>query len=841
MRIWTVLRRGLAARTARTAATGVAVAAAVAFLAGSYVLTDTIDAGVQRSATQATSGVPVIVTDTRGFGNSGLFGAPTLPPGLVDRIRQIPGVGAAEGVTEGYAMPLNGHGRPTSTLTGIGLSIPADPRLRMLQLVTGTWPAGPGQVVVDTRTASNLHLKPGDTLRVALASGVRSFAVSGTTTFGGADDVVGLSVVGFTPSAAAGLLGSTGSYAAVEAAPAPGVDSAALQDRVENAVGGDYTVRTGAQQAGQLIDAAGGVASLIGTFLRAFAVIALFVSALLIANTFTITVAQRTRELALLRCIGAARNQTARLILAEAVLVGAVGGIVGLPGGIGLAVALEAVLGAFGLPLPGGSPVVAAHTIVAALAVGIGVTAGAAGGAAARASRSRPLTALTTADTTADAPRPGRVRTAVAGLLLLGGAVLLGTGAALPPVGLGAIALLLGAGLAGPALVRPLTAPIRAVLGRVAGFAGRLAGRQMLRAPRRVAGTTGALAVSVATVSIVAALAATVSASDAFDVRRSLHADFVVSASPQALLDPSLAGRVAATPGVTGTAAVPCGIVKFPGDSERACGIDPATFERYDDLHVTSGSLADLTTGTIAVSTLSAERVGWRLGQTVPVTFPVGGTRQVRVAALFDDEEVAGSYLISATDYAQNFPTSLRGDHLILVSTTATDLAAVHTALAALLADYPQASLDDEAGFIQRTTSGIDLLMTMMTGLLALSLLIGLLSVTTSLALSVLERTRETGLLRAIGAETRQIKALIRAEALATVTTGTAVGALLGLAIGWPLARAIMLGHLHGGPAAPTTLLVIVIPAAAVAGLLAAAVPARRAARLDVLESLAAY
>lgn len=841
MRIWTVLRRGLAARTARTAATGTAVAAAVAFLAGSYVLTDTIDAGVQRSATQATSGIPVIVTDTRGFGRSGLFGAPTLPPSLVDRIRQIPGVAAAEGVTEGYAMPLNNHGRPASALTGIGLSIPADPRLRLLQLDTGTWPADPGQIVIDTRTASNLHLKPGDTLRVALTAGARPFTVSGTTTFGGSDDIAGLSVVGFTADAAAGLLGAAGSYAAVEATPAPGLDPTALQHRIDHAVGGDYTVRTGAQQAGQLIDAASGVATLIGTFLRAFAVISLLVAALLIANTFTITVAQRTRELALLRCIGAARNQTARLILTESALIGTVGGIIGLPGGIGLAVALEAILGAFGLPLPSGSPVVAAHTVVAALAVGIGVTTAASGGAAIRASRSRPLTALAAVDTTADAPRAGRLRTTAAALLLIGGAALLGTAAAPAPVGLGAVALLLGAGLGGPALVRPLTAPARTLINRFAGFAGRLAGRQMLRAPRRVAGTTGALAVSVAAVSIVAALAATVSASEAFDVRRSLHADFVISASPQAALDASLTDRVASTPGVTGAAAIPCGIVKFPGDSERACGIDPATFERYDDPHVTSGSLADLTPGTVAVSALSAERTGWKLGQPVPVTFPVGGTRNVRVVALFDDEQVAGAYLIPAADYARSFPTSLQGDHLILVSTNATHLAEVHTALTTLLAAYPQASLDDKAAFIKRTTSGIDLLMTMMTGLLALSLLIGLLSVTTSLALSVLERTRETGLLRAIGAETRQIKALIRAEALATVTTGTAVGALLGLAIGWPLARAIVLGHLHSGPAVPTTLLAVVIPAACVAGLLAAAVPARRAVRLNVLESLAVY
>ncbi|NUP47039.1 MAG: ABC transporter permease, partial [Catenulispora sp.] len=387
---------------------------------------------------------------------------------------------------------------------------------------------------------------------------------------------------------------------------------------------------------------------------------------------------------------------------------------------------------------------------------------------------------------------------------------------------------------------RPASWPARALVARIAGFPGRLAGRQMLRAPRRVAGTTGALAVSVATVSIVATLAATVSASEAFDVRRSLHADFVVSAAPQAALDPSLAGRIASTPGVTGTAAIPCGIVKFPGDSERACGIDPATFERYDDLRVTSGSLTALTSGTIAVSALSAERSGWRLGQTVPVTFPEGGTSDVRVVALFDDEEVAGAYLIPTADYARRFPASLQGDHLVLVSTGGTDLAEVHAALATLLADYPQASVDDKAGFIKHTTSGIDLLMTMMTGLLALSLLIGLLSATTSLALSVLERTRETGLLRAIGAEARQIRALIRAEALATVTTGTVVGALFGLAVGWPLAGAIMLGHLHGGLAVPTTLLAVVIPAALVAGLLAAAVPARRAARLDVLESLAA-
>ncbi|NUR63621.1 MAG: hypothetical protein HOV87_33915 [Catenulispora sp.] len=425
----------------------------------------------------------------------------------------------------------------------------------MVQLDSGTWPAGPDQVVVDAHTASKLHLKPGSTLRVALATGARGFVVTGTIGFGGAGDIAGLSVVGFPSGTAGRLLGTAGAYAAVEAAPAAGLDSAVLQQH------------------------------------------------------------------------------------------------------------------------------------------------------------------------------------------------------------------------------------------------------QMLRSPRRVAGTTGTLAVSVATVSvatvsvatvsIVAALAAAVSASDAAEVQRSLHADFVVSTSPQATLDTALARRIAAIPGVTGTAAIPCGIVKFPGDSERACGIDPATFERYADLHVTRGSRADLTAGTIAVSALSAARNGWHLGQTVAATFPAGGTENLRVVALFDDEQVASAYLIPAADYAQWFPASLQGDYLILITAAAGKSSPVHAALAVLLSDYPQAFLDDKAGFIHRTVAGIDLLMTMMTGLLALSLLIGLLSLTTSLALSVLERTRETGLLRAIGAEARQIKALIRADAI-------------------------------------------------VAGLLAAAVPARRAARMNVLESLAA-
>ena len=840
MRIVTVLRRGIAARKARGIATTSAVAAAVAFLGSSFILTDTVDAGSKQQADAATAGVSAVVTDARGFGGSVLTGAPTLPASLVDRVRAVPGVAAADGVVEGYAVPLDRGGHPTSTLGGIGLSIPGDPRLRLVSLQTGDWPQGPGDIVIDAGTATDLHLTPGSTVRVALSRGVQAFTVTGTVGFGGAQNIAGLSVVGFDGATAATLLGSGNTVAAVEAVGAAGVDPAVLQARLTKAVGGDYTVRTGAQQAAQLVSQVGTVTSTIGAVLGVFAAVSVVVAALLIANIFAVTVAQRTRELALLRCVGAGRLQLARLVLAEASLIGLAGAVAGLPLGLGVTAGLRWGFAHFGLPLPAGPTVVAARTVVLCFVVGLGISVLAAASAARRASRSRPLAALSAVATADQTVRLSWWRRVAAALALLGGAALEAGADDIAPAGLGSILILLSVGLAGPALVRPLTAGPRAVVAAVSGFCGHLAGRQMTREPRRVAGTAGTLAVAVATVSIVAAMAASLSGESEADVRRSLHADLVAStaAGSGATLDPSAARRIAALPGVAHVTGLSCGIFKAPGDSEKVCGIDAATLPADVDPGISAGRLEDLATpGTMAVNALAAQRNGWHVGQSVPITFPIGGTRQVRIAALYDNEQVLGAFLIPESDYLKAYPPQDQGLEEILIRTQPGHGAQARQAVAAALAAYPQATLDDRAGYIARAAEGFRLLATIMTALLALSLLIGVLAVITSLALSVLERTREIGLLRAVGAEARHIRTLIRGEALATVATGTFTGVLLGLPIGWILARAVMNGHLPGAPSVPVPLLALVVPAAFATGLLAAVAPARRAVRIGVLQA----
>ncbi|WP_194892337.1 FtsX-like permease family protein [Catenulispora pinisilvae] len=843
MRIVTVLRRGVAARKARGSATAGAVAAAVAFLASSYILTDTVNAGIKQQADAATAGVSAVVTDARGFGGSVLTGAPTLPVSLVSKVRAVPGVVAAEGIVEGYAMPLDQHGHPTSGLGGLGLSIPADPRLRLVNLQSGSWPQGPDEAVVDAGTAQSLHLAAGSTLHVALAGGVRAFSVTGTVGFGGAQNIAGLSVVGFDQATAGTVLGSGDTVAAVEAVGAGGIDPTVLQARITEAVGGDYTVRTGAQQAAQLVTQVGSVTSTIGAVLQVFAVVSVVVAALLIANIFAVTVAQRTRELALLRCVGAGRLQLARLVLAEASLTGLVGALVGLPIGLAVTVGLRWGFDHFGLPLPAGPTVIAARTVVLCFVVGPGISIVAAASAARRASRSRPLAALSAVATGDQNSRLSWWRRVISVPAVLGGAALAAGAQGVAPAGLGSILILFGVGLAAPALVRPLTAGPRALVASVSGFCGRLAGRQMTREPRRVAGTAGTLAVAVATVSIVAAMAASLVSNSELDVRRSLHAELVASTTPGsgATLDPGAARRIAALPGVAHATGLSCGIFKAPGDSEKACGVDPATLSADVDPGVTAGRLADLAApDTMAVNALAAQRDGWHLGQRIPITSPIGGTRPVRIVALYDNEQVLGAFLIPESDYLREYPPQDQGLDEILIRTEPGQTGPARQGVAAVLAGYPQAALDDRASFAVRAAQGFQLLATIMTALLALSLLIGILAVLTSLALSVLERTREIGLLRAVGAEASHIRTLIRGEALVTVATGTAAGVLLGLPIGWLLARAVLNGHLPGPPSIPVPLLAVVVPAAFVTGLLAAVAPARRAVRIGVLQALRA-
>jgi putative ABC transport system permease protein len=267
------------------------------------------------------------------------------------------------------------------------------------------------------------------------------------------------------------------------------------------------------------------------------------------------------------------------------------------------------------------------------------------------------------------------------------------------------------------------------------------------------------------------------------------------------------------------------------------CGIDPATYPSFVDIGVTAGRLADLAAGTIAVNTVVAQRSNWHLGRVIPITYPVGGTRPVRIVALYSYDQVAGDYLIPLADYTHGFPPAQQTDGTILVKAARGAQQQVRAELKTVLAGYPQATVDNKAGYSNQVSSGIDLVATLMTGLLALSLLIGLIAVTTALALSVLERTREIGLLRAVGAEVRQVRAIVRAEALTTVVTGALTGLLLGLAIGWPLAIALE-GGILGPPGIPVALLAAAIPAAIIAGLLAAAIPARRAAHLNILTAL---
>lgn len=816
-------------------ATGLAIAAAVAFLAATFVLTDTTNAAVRHAA--GAGGASVVVTDDSGLGGNPLAGASTLPAGLVTQIQHIPGVAAAEGLVAAPVVPLNQAGHPLGALAAIGLSIPTDPRLQILTLRQGSWPTGADRVVLDTSTAAALGIGPGGTARIGLPGGVRSFTVTGTIGYGSAANLGGIAILGFPAAAAPTLLGTGGGYAAVEVAATPDLAPASLADRIRSVIGPRHSVRTVAQQSAQLAATLTAQVGVIGTILSVFAGVAIVVGALLIATTFTVTIAGRTQQLALLRCVGASRSQVAGLVLAEAGLLGLAGSILGLAGGVGLAAALRAVLGALGLPVPAAAPQILPHTILASLGVGVGVSALAALTAAVRAARTRPLAALSG---TTGTNQPGRLtwpRRVAALLLAAAGAAGLLTATGKAPVAAAALALIVGAGLGAPGLVGPLTAPTRALGTRMFGICGRIAGCSMGRNPRRVAAAGGTLAVAVATVAVIATMATTFGVDSAADVTASVRADYLITTPPQTGLDPALPARLATLPGVGAVTGLPRGGFQADTFSDSVIGVDPAALPGLLDLGITAGQLRDLGPDTMAVSARTADRDGWHLGQIVPISYPLGGTHPVRIVALYSYDQVAGGHLIPLSDFQRGFPAAQQGDYTILVAAHPGATAQVHTQLTAALADYPQASLTDRAGFITQATSGIDLLATLMTGLLVLSLLIGLLSVATTLALTILERTREIGLLRAIGATRTQIHTIVRAEAITTVLTGALAGAALGVGIGWALARAFD-GRLLGGLGVPWPLLAAVIPAGIAAGLIAAAIPARRASRLNILDAL---
>jgi putative ABC transport system permease protein len=665
----------------------------------------------------------------------------------------------------------------------------------------------------------------------------RSFTVTGIVTFGSADNLAGATLAGFDLPTAQALFNTRGEANTINVLAKPGADHIRLQRAIARILPAGVEVVSGQTVAGELSSAVSNALSFLSTALLVFALIALFVGAFTIFNTFSITVGQRTRELALLRMVGASRRQVFRSVLGEAVLVGLAASVIGLGLGVLAALALKALLGAFGITLPSAPLVFEVRTVVVAVAVGVGVTVISAIGPARRAVRIAPVTALV--ENRVAQPESLRRRVTIGGIAASGGIVALVAGLTAPAillVGVGALAVFIAAGMLAPLVARPMAGMIGRPLAVLLGAPGRLGRENSLRSPRRTAQTAAALMVGIALVSAIAVLGASLSQSARSNLDSAVTADDIIT-GPSSGFSTSIGAAVSRIPGVSTVTNVYKGQFELRGSLSTLAAVTPTGLDRTVHLAITAGSgVPALAADRLLIDTTIASAQHLSVGSVVPVTFVQTGHATMRVGGIYKANPLIGSYVVGAGFFLSHFHNPL--PVAVLVSTQP-GAQHVETAINNYLGVYPNVGVQSRGQFEQAQQHTVNQELGLIYVLLALAIVVALIGIVNTLMLSMFERTHELGLLRAVGMKRRQVRAMIRSEAVIIALFGAVIGEVIGTALGVAFAASL-------GPqgitaiAIPYASLVGFLVLAAVLGLAAASWPARRAARLDVLAAIAA-
>lgn len=836
--------KNLWAHKLRLALTGLAVVLGVAFMAGTMVLTDTVSNTFDSMFETANEGIDVVVQQPAAVESDQGEIRERIPAAVVDQIRSTEGVATAAGSVQGFAQLVEADGSvgsPDGIGATVGMNWIDDADLNPFTLATGRAPEAAHEVVLDQATADEQGWVLGDAITVLAKGEPTELTLVGTATYGDVEGLPGASAIAVSDEAAQALFAEPGTYDLVAVAGDGRVDSETLAGRVDDALGaGTYEVVTGEagteeKQAGFQEDI-----SFFSTFLLAFAFVALFVGTFIIYNTFSILVAQRTRDMAVLRAIGASRGQVLRSVLVESAIVGVVAGAVGLGLGIVMSFGLKALLGAGGVEIPDGPTIVTQGTVVTAFVVGVVVTVVSAVGPAVRGSRVAPIAALRDVGVDRSATSLGRT---VVGVVITGAGLaafaagILGEGSgAVQLLGTGAITVFLGVFVLGPVIARPIVMAIGAPLARWSGTTGRLARDNAVRSPKRTAATASALMVGVALVGFITILASSTKASIDEAVDRSLLAEYVVESGAWDAggFSPALADEIAALPEVEAVSGYRTAPVEIDGGSTNVDAVQADTIGDLYDLHLTEGSLDSLAEGAVAVEVGAADEHDLAVGDVVQVDFATGPA-DLTVGAIFDDS-LPNDWIVDVSTFEAHVTDQY--DMKVYVATADGVTAGRSTeAIEAVLADQPNAELQDRAAFKEAVKSEIDSMLNLMYGLLVLAVLIALLGIANTLALSVHERRREIGLLRAVGMTRRQVRSTVRVESLLIALLGTSLGAVLAVGAAWGIVQALSSEGVTSFVVPPGQLAVVVL-LAALAGVGAALLPARRAARLDVLQAL---
>lgn len=826
--------RNVLAHKARLLMTVLAVMLGVSFVSGTLVFTDTIGSALRKASARSYADVSVAVT-------SGDADHP-LPQRLVDEIGRLPGAESTTATVTGFTAIADKQGR----LVGDGWSTrggnyTGPGRYPMLQ---GRAPHGPSEVALDSRTAERTGYGVGDTLRVSIDGPVTRHEVTGVFSTDDGNVAAGGSLVLFDTATAQKLFGKPGAYEEIDVKAAPGTSQAALRAEIEKLLprhAEDASATTGQKLADEEARRIASDLSDFNTTLLSFAGIALFVGIFIIANTFTMLVAQRTKELALLRAVGASRRQVTRSVLVEAFVVGAVAGVTGFLLGIGIAVVMRAALASAGAVLPDGALAVQPGTAGVALAVGVGVTVLAAWLPARRAATIPPVAAMSSVH--APATVKGLfLRNTLGALLSAAGVVLVLAGSGMKDngnmvLGGGAGLLLIGVFVLTPLLSRPVVAAAAPLL-RPLGVTGRLARQNAVRNPRRTAATASALMIGLTLITALTVVALSVKTTVNEMAAAHLKADYQITMATGRNLSPEVAERIAGAEGVSASSAVRDARPELGGQDEWVAGVDVPQIDRLLALDFTSGSIASVHGDSVVVDSDTARGRGWHAGQSLPVRYEDGAKGRLTIGGVYQGGDLINGVIMDSATITPHTPKA--GDMRVLVRMAGGASDANRDALVKALGANPAIKVQDKADISRELSSTIDLMLNILYGLLAMAVMVAVLGVVNTLAMSVFERKHEIGMLRAIGLDRAAVKRMIRLESLLISLFGAVLGLGLGVFLAWAVGGLIRPQLPSYTMTLPWDRIGVFLAMAALVGVLAALWPARRAARLNMLEAIKA-
>jgi putative ABC transport system permease protein len=848
----TVALKGLLGRKLRAVLTAISIVLGVAMISGTFILTDTIKAAFGTVFNQVYKNTDAVITGKSAIGGNANQGIvpPSLPESLLQKVRGLPGVALAEGGISDEAKLV---GRDNKVIISKGgapslafsVNPKGDQRFNPLVLTTGRWPHGPHEIAIDAKTAKTKHFKVGDTIGVLTRGPLERFRIVGTVRFGGLSSLGGATIAIFDLPTAQRIFNKVGKLDSIGLASKQNVTPDKLVGQVTPLLPPTAQVRTGAQEAKQAAKDTNGFLSFLEYFLLAFGFIALFVGAFVIANTLGITIAQRMRELATLRTLGATRRQVYWSVVLEAFVIGVIASVIGLFLGLGLAKVLNAFFVSLGIDLPQVGTVFKERTVVVALLVGVVVTLIAAIRPALRATKVEPIAAVREG---AVLPRSRLARfgpyIAVVVILLSVGLMLVGlfvgglsTTVRLLSLGIGALAVFVGVAMLAPTLVPPVARFLGWPAARWGGASGRLARGNSIRNPSRTASTASALMIGVTLVTLVSVLAAGIKVTFEDSVNKLFTADYALT-SQNGFSPISIASEKAlnGVPGVVVVSGVRAGEAKAFGSRIGLTAVEP-NVTKVIDLKWKAGSPATparLGNDGVFVAKSYAKDHNLTVGSPIDLKTPSGGTLHLKLRGIFDPPK--GGSPFDVTISTMRFDREYANPQNVFTFVKTRDgVTAANTArLKQALAGYPDAKIQTKAQFIKLQESGITFLLKLLYVLLSLSILISLFGIVNTLVLTVFERTREIGMLRAVGMTRRQVRNMIRHESIITALLGAALGIPVGIVL------ALMVGKAINYPAftIPWVTLIVFVVGAIVAGLFAAIFPARRAGRLNVLEAL---